>query len=357
MNIFKNKNEKWCYEFICNGHRVRRICGLSRPEAEQAAVIEYQKIKRERFGLAQPHKNIRFEDFSTEFLEVYSKKNKRSWTRDETALNNLKPFFKGRFLTEIGPEMVEKYKAKRINDGVSPATTNREVSILKTMFNKAVEWDRIEINPISKVKKFREPNGRERILSDDEMRRLVEGASGHLKAVLIIALNTGMRRSEILSLKWRDVNFGQQSIYIADSKSGRCRKVPMNGMVIETLREFTRSPEFIFMNGGTEHIKDVKTAFHSACRRAEINGVRFHDLRHTAASKMIEAGADVVSVSKILGHADLRMTLRYCHPTDATMQGAVARVAEIFGKHGKKPAIEAGQAISYKPVTHSVHDN
>jgi len=271
---------------------------------------------------------VPFEKFADEFLELYSKQNKRSWQSDEFSLKNFKLFFKDKRLQDIGPEDVERFKAKRRTE-VSDSTINRELACLKTLFNKAVEWGRLERNPIAKVKKFREPNSQERILTESEAKRLIEASGPELRPVLIIALNTGMRKGEILSLKWKDIDFQKGFIYIGDSKSGRSRNVPVNSQVFETLKGLPQQGEFVFFNSETRgHVQDVKTAFKGACRRAGIKGLRFHDLRHTAASWMVEGGVDLVTVSKILGHASIQMTMRYAHPTPENMRRAVAKLAE-----------------------------
>ena len=170
------------------------------------------------------------------------------------------------------------------------------------------------------------------------MKRLLAEASEDLQPALIIALNTGMRKSEILSLRWKHADFVKGFIHIADSKSGRSRDIPMNGLVFETLHAMDRQREFVFENRETKaRTIDVKTAFKGACRRAEIKGLRFHDLRHTAASRMVEAGIDLVTVSRILGHSSIQMTMRYAHPTPENMRLAVRKLGEFFEKSGKKP--------------------
>jgi len=187
---------------------------------------------------------------------------------------------------------------------------------------------------------------RERILSPEEARRLIECACPSIRPILIVALNTGMRRNEILSLKWADIDFVRGFILILDSKSGRSRKVPMNASAREALGFLPQSsPELVFFNAETKtNIKDLKTAFKSACQRAEIGKVRLHDLRHTAASKMIEAGADLATVSKILGHASIQMTMRYTHPTPENMQRAIERLGEILDQTRQKVDTAAGPA-------------
>jgi integrase len=226
--------------------------------------------------------------------------------------------------------------------------------VIKRQHNRAVEWGKIEFNPILKVKKFREPDGRERILTAEEMRCLIDAAPAHLKPVLVIALNTGMRRNEILSLKWANINPGQRFIFIGDSKSGKSRKVPMNGMVIEAFKQIPRNSEYVFFNPETKGpIKDVKTAFKSACGKAKINGLRLHDLRHTAASRMVEAGIDLVTVSKILGHSSIQMTMRYAHPTPENMQRAVDSLEKCFNP-GENPVNEPRTVEVRVPVTPSI---
>jgi integrase len=268
-------------------------------------------------------------------------------------LNNLKAFFKGDMLRTIGAEKIERYKAKRKAE-VSPASCNRELACLKTLFNKAVEWGRLEASPAVKVKKLKENNTRERILSSAEAGRLIECASPELRPVLIIALNTGMRKSEILGLRWQDVDFVRGFILIGDSKSGKSRKLPMNKTVFEALRGIQRRSDYVFFNPETEtHIKGVTRLFAAALKTAEIRGVRLHDLRHTAATKMVEAGVDLVTVSKILGHSSIQMTMRYAYPTPENMRMAVSRLGEMLDLTRQKVDRPADAGLESRPITPS----
>ncbi len=347
MKISQNRSGKWVIDFTCKGRRITRVIGSSKREAEAAAAAIKTDLIREKYDLVRKRQDVLFETHADEFLELYSKQNKRSWARDEISLGHLKDFFRGKSLAEITPDAIEKYKLERRTAKVSDATINRELACLKTMFSKAIEWDRTKLNPAARIKKFREANVQERILEADEMRRLLEAASPELRPILIVALNTGMRKGEILGLRWRDVDFVKAFILIEDSKSGRARKVPMNALVFDTLRGLKRVGEFVFpgmsSQGQAQPQGDVKTAFKSACRRAGIIGLRFHDLRHTAATKMIEAGVDLVTVSRILGHASIQMTMRYAHPTPENMRRAVEKLADVF-----KPRSQEVEGIPIK---------
>jgi len=128
----------------------------------------------------------------------------------------------------------------------------------------------------------------------------------------------------------------------------------MNASVYETLKALPRtSADYVFFNTETKaHIKDIRAAFLGACRWAEIKGVRLHDLRHTAASKMIEAGADLVTVSKILGHASIQMTMRYAHPTPENMRLAVEKLGEILGSTRQKVDTPSETVIEVHRVSH-----
>jgi len=357
MKIFKNEKGKWCYAFICNGRRERRVVGLSKQECEAVACEARNRIKREGFGIKAAAKNVFFEDFSREYLDVYAKQNKRSWRRDEASLKHLDAFFKGTFLAGITPEMVEKYKTRRRAE-VSPGTVNLELACLKTICRKAVQWGRFEKDPCQGVTKFKGIKNRERILDEGEMRRLLAAAGPQLKPVLLVAMTTGMRKTEILSLKWTNVNLAGHFIFIEDSKSGRSRRVPINPRVVETLRALPRASEYLFPNSDTKgFVRDVKTAFHAACRRAGISGLRFHDLRHTAATAMVRNGIDLVTISKILGHSTIEMTMRYAHPTPEDMQRAVDELGEIFEGGEERSAKESAIGTIPESATRSYFDN
>lgn len=336
MKITQNNKCNWVIDFTCKGRRIRRVIGPSKREAEDAVATIKADIVRERYGFAKVKKVVMFEGFAKDYLNLYAKQNKRSWKRDEVSLSHLIPFFRKRSLLNITPDLIERYKAKR-KEEVSPATVNRELACLKTLFSKAMEWGKVEADPTKRIKLFKENNGKDRILNSEEATSLIAAAVPHLKPILIIALNTGMRRGEILSLKWRNINLVNGYIFIEDSKSGKSRKVPMNSLVLETFRNIKRVHEYVFYNPQTKtHIKDIKTAFKSACRDAGIKGLRLHDLRHTAATGMVEAGVDLVTVSKILGHSTIQMTMRYAHPTPENMQRAVDKLGETFKKYHKK---------------------
>ena len=355
---------RWYIDFCFEGKRIRQIGGYTKEQARNTlAKLRIEKLD-EKLGFKKPvSEDLPFATFADEFLETYCKQNKKSWQNDQQYLEKFKKYFKGDTLRGIGPEKVERYKAERKAE-VTPSTVNRSLACLKTLFNKAVEWGRLDVSPVRNVKKFKEPKGRERILSPEEIRRLIANASDWLRPIIIVALNTGMRRNEILSLRWRNADLVKLYISIEDSKSGKPRTVPMNTAVYEALLALPRESEFVFFNRKSKsHYVDTKSAFHAACENAKsdpndendkgIVGVRFHDLRHTAATKMIEAGVDLVTVSKILGHASIQMTMRYAHPTPENMRKAVERLGEMIDLGHKEVEV----AMVKRPARHATEFN
>lgn len=355
MKIYQNKNGKWVIDFTYKNRRIRRVVGESKRNAEAAMIRIKNDILIEKYGFTKPKKAILFEKFAKDYFELHSRE-KKSCETDGFHIERLKSFFNGKYLSSITPEVVERYKSKRKKE-VSSATVNRELACLKNMFSKAIDWGKAERNPVKRVEFFRENSIKERILADEEIKRLMEAAdcseSEYLKLFLIIALNTGMRRSEILSLKRENVNFTKKFILLEDSKSGKLRKVPMNEIVAGAIKRVDQDTEYIFFNKKTKtRVKNVIKSYITACKRAGIKDVNIHALRHTAATKMInEAGVDVVTAGRILGHSSIKMTLRYCHPSEETMQRAVNKLGEIFEKSRHKVVITENSAEVEKPVS------
>ncbi|MCL5884845.1 MAG: site-specific integrase, partial [Deltaproteobacteria bacterium] len=155
---------------------------------------------------------------------------------------------------------------------------------------------------------------------------LIEKASAHLKPIIVLSLETGMRKEEVLALKWDHLDFSGRSIFVEKSKNGESRNVPMSERLSAVLRKHpvrVGSPYVFAKKKNGKRYLDVKTAFEGACDRAEIVGFRFHDLRHTAASHMAMAGVPLKAIGAILGHKTSAMTDRYAHLSTAHLRDAV----------------------------------
>jgi integrase len=187
------------------------------------------------------------------------------------------------------------------------------------MFTKAVDWDMVEgetLKRIRRVKLLEENNRRLRYLSKEECQALIDACDRHLRPIVVIALNTGMRKSEVLLLKWDNVDLKHGFLLLEMTKNGERREIPINESVREELLSLTRRldvPHVFYDRLTGKPYDDVKRSFKSACRRAGIKDFRFHDLRHTFASHLVMARIDLTTVRELLGHKTLTMTLRYAH--------------------------------------------
>ncbi len=338
--------EVWCINVSHDEGRLRKAIG-SKKDAENILAATIADILRGEHNFKKSQK-IRFEDFAEDYL-IYSKTNKRpnSYIRDKSSFGHLMPHFKGMTLSSIKPKHIEYYKKARLETDIKvrpgkkkpdPGTINRELDSLQAMFTVAEKLDSFEgKNPVKAVQKLPMQEKPMRILKKDEIDRLVRISEGFTRALIIIALNTAMRKNEILNLRWNDVDFAGGFIHIKESKSNKIRKVPMNLVAGNTIKEIKREGEFVFHNPKTgTRIRDFYRSWKTAREDAGIPGLRFHDLRHTAATLMVQGGIDLVTVRDILGHANIRMTVKYAHSTPESRVRAVNVLADMI--EGKEPA-------------------
>ncbi len=314
-------------DYYVDGRRKREKIGPDKRQAKNVLRKRQVQIAENRFFDIKKEPKVLFEDIAKIYLD-YARTNKKSYKSDELHLKQLATFFGGKYLYQINPLMIEEYKKTR-SEKVSKATVNRELATMKHMFNKAIQWKRANKNPVREVKLFREDNRRLRYLEKWEIKALIEACSNHLIPIVITALNTGLRKGNILNLKWGDINFEQEIIFVKESKSGESLEIPMNGLLVKTLKSIKRNPKspYVFCNKEGKPYGAVRTSFSRALRKAGISNFRFHDLRHTFASHLIMAGVDLVTVKELLGHKSIEMTLRYAHLSPHHKRWAVERLA------------------------------
>ena len=314
MGLYK-KDGGWYIDYYVSGKRKREKIGTNKTLAENVLRKRKVEIAENKYLDIRKQEKIKFEDFADTYFEMHCKVNNKSWNKaDRYNIKSLRGFFSGRYLYGITPLLVEKFKMERAKE-VSPATVNRNLECLKSMFTKAMEWGKAKENPVKKVKLFREDNKRLRYLEKEEIASLLARCSKHLKPIVVVALNTGMRKGEILGLKWHDIDFRRNIIYLLNTKSGEKREIPVNEMVKTALIRVRKHPDsaYVFCNKEGRPYGNVRTSFFTAMKKAGIMNFRFHDLRHTFASHLVMAGVDLNTVRELMGHKSLEMTLRYSH--------------------------------------------
>jgi integrase len=243
-------------------------------------------------------------------------------------------------LRRFGTRLIEEYQIRKLTEGKKPATVNRHLATLKHMFRKAADWELIDeetIRRVRRAKQLQENNRRLRYLSVDECRELIEACIPHIRPIVVTALNTGMRKEEILSLEWeKHIDLRHGFILLDVKKNGKRRQIPITPMLRETLQGIVRrvGVPYVFVGREGKRFKDTKsTGFNATLRRAGIKDFRFHDLRHTFASHLVMGGVDLATIKELLGHKDFKMTLRYAHLAPAHKTAALAILDGAFNGH------------------------
>jgi integrase len=213
------------------------------------------------------------------------------------------------------------------------ASVNREMSCLHHLFSKAVEWDMMEKSPFEHKKSLilKENNKRLRFLNDDEISSLLAACSPHLKPIVSCAILTGMRRGEILSLKWDQLRGG--FIYLEKTKTNEARQIPVSDALEAVFKDIRRKEhlrsEYVFTFRQDRIQDNVKKAFASAVKKAGLVDFHFHDLRHTFASQVLLNGGTLHDLRELLGHKSMTMTLRYSHLTQESKRKAVNLLGKL----------------------------
>ena len=246
-------------------------------------------------------------------------------------------------------EFLDRYKSKLLAGKLAEATVNRRICCIKHMFTMAEEWKLIGesiVKGVHKVKMFKETTKRNRFLSREEIERLLDACGTdqqqrHLKPIVIFAVNTGCRKSEILRLKWQDVDMEHGFITLHNTKNKEMRMIPINEPLREMLSGLPRKEgvDYVFFNFKTDdRLLDLKRSYPTAVKKAGLTGgVLFHTLRHTFASHLVMSGVNITTVSRLLGHKDLAMTMRYSHLAPNHLSNAVSALADALRKPAAVP--------------------
>lgn len=341
----RKRGKVWYYDFMIKGIRYREAVPEARNkwQAEQAEAKARLEVFQGKYG--KPTGTHSLSEFARKVYLPWAKDNKRSWRSDVSRVEAIVQYFENKSFREVSPLLIEKFKRDRgLSETVrgykrSPASVNRELECLSRIFNMAIDNGYAETNPCQKVKKLRMDNRRNRYLSPDEESRLLAGLNGrwtYLYPIIVLALNTGMRRGEILGLKWSCVDFQRSIMHVVNTKTEQDREVPINAAVRQALLGLhgLSECEYVFVNPGTgEKRVDIKKGFAAICRESGISNFRFHDLRHTAATRMADAGIDAFTIAEILGHTTMQMTRRYTHALNENKRRAVESLSGYAEKN------------------------
>jgi integrase len=327
----EDRGSWWVSYTDAAGRRQREaVAAQSRPQAVTARAALMLKAERDRVLGVKEASDITTGDLFTRYRR-YQKPRLRPTTfeRLDGILDTLKGSLPER-AKDITRKTIADYVSARSGE-VSAGTVQKEFTVLKHALRLAVDWELLNINPALGAKLPTLPEGRTRYLSPSELKGVLEAAPDWMRAPIALAAFTGMRRGELLTLRWTDVDLEGRRIYLRETKNGSLRVLALNSLAVRILESLPPGlPGDLVLVGVDGQRLSVYTR--RLFERLGITDASFHSLRHTAASWLVMQGVDLYAVGQVLGHRTPRMTQRYAHLSPQYMSGAVGKLDAVFGE-------------------------
>lgn len=330
------RGRMWWLSLSHRGQQIRKSTGTCN---KQLALRIYAKVKHQLeegqwFGDQTPS-TITFAQLLDRYLREHSFVHKRpkTYVRDCGMANHLRPEFGEYHLEEISPSMIVAYKAKRRKEGAAPRTINHEVGLMRHSYNLALkEWGWARENPVTKVSAEPVRTSLERWLREEEEACVVAVSPPWLQDLILFAIHTGLRQSELLHLQWSMIDMNRRTLTLSEQKNGAIDTLPLNQTAMEVLGERAKAHPaqtgyvFATPKGTPRGPRNVLRAFYQACRAAGIAHCRFHDLRHTFATRLVQRGVDLYTVQKLGRWKTLSMVQRYAHHNPDSLRPGIERL-------------------------------
>jgi len=334
------RGSAWVGEYRDRGRIKRKAFGnkriITKTMAREMLKKLEQKVKLGQYDMLENQIPL-IQEFVNDFLKYQREiKQIKSISRTIISCKHFIRILSNRKLSDYSPEDIDIYKDRRLNEGVKLNTIARELIVIRSLFNQASKWKKFfGTNPVSESGIPKVNDIKERILTIEEETRLLNASPDYLKDIINLALNTAMREGEILGLQWDWIDFKENMIQLpqTNTKNKKIRKIPINEKVRKTLLKLklkTGGNKYVFESPviPNKNISYIQRSFKTACRIAKIDNLRFHDLRHTVATRLVESGVPLHAVSKLLGHSTIQITERYSHPESSVVE-AVTKL-EIY---------------------------
>jgi integrase len=357
MAIYQ-RGKSYYYDFVYKCQRYTGCIGpVSRTVAKEEEARKKAEVIEGRLNPAKTRRSPPFDDFAQEYLE-WLRVNRKPLTvkKAHSVLERLTAFFGSKRLNEISAWDMERYKKERKEAGRQPNTVNVELVILKAMLNRAMAWKKLSEHPGKEVKALKGVQGRTRFLSEEEEAAILAVCSPALRYAVEVGLLTGFRRQELVNLRPEDVDLERGTVTVAAcySKNGESRTNPIGERLKAILREALPvrgdAPTVLVTRYGKPWTTEgVTNQFQRASRRAGLERLGPHVLRHTYASWLVMAGVDLRTVQELLGHKDIKQTMRYAHLSPSHKQAAVEALERKFP--AKSPVNSHNTPLTAMPPT------
>lgn len=327
MSLYKRGGVYWSYNWL-DGVRFQQSTGTgNRRQAEAIDTKLREELNRSRFGMVNADPNVTFGELTARFVASASKKPHHLYH-----LKFLLPFFGDVPATRITKPMAEEFRAarRRHNPTIKDATVNRDLSVLRHILYWSVDELLIPVNPLARMKMARERRTRRQVMSVAEELQILGVATKHLRLMITLALDTGMRRGEITSQRWEDIDFAQGVLYVTHSKTpeGESREIPLSARSLALLFPL-RQPSGLVVTYKDHAVRIVKRTWKTALKNAGVRHFRFHDLRHSFNTRLMEAGVLQEVRMTLMGHsAGSRVHATYTHIELPVKREAIRKLEE-----------------------------
>ena len=342
MSIFKRGKKYWVY-IGYNGQRIRKCC----PESSAAGAKAYEALLRQKLARGESldaeaptlNKSISIKEFAVTWMRDYAEaNNKSSSIRSKTSIlkAHIVPYFGKMQIDQISNHEIEKYKALKQREGSANKTINNQLSVLKKMLDMAEDWELLDKVP--RIKPLKVMPSKTDFLTLAECDLLIAKADGVWRDMILFAIKTGLRISELIGLTWADVDFAGEQIAVQHSivkdipqestKSNKIRYVPLIKEAVQVLtrRKTEAGGDYVFSRKNNNDFLKIEYCRRNIQRITKACGMRkigWHLLRHSYASHLSEKGISVIVIKELLGHSDIKTTMRYAHLGSSTMKEAV----------------------------------
>jgi integrase len=352
MGLFK-RNKVWWMSFTYQGQQVRRSTECTDRRLAEAVLAKVKvKIIEGRYFDRLEEQERTFQEMAERYVkERIAGASRHGERRAKGILAHLLPVFGHLVLAQVTPKELSAYKWRRQQDQAAPATIVKELAFMKAAFNVAIrEWEWCRDNPVCRVSMGKVNNARVRYCDDETFAGLYDACQTWLKPIVMLARYTGLRRENVVSLQWEQVDLARGLITLDHTKNGDRLGVPLCDPAMRTLEALKPSRPFasgaVFLRTTGEPVTGdmVTIAFRRVCKEVGVVNFRFHDLRHTFASMLVQRGVDLYRVQRLLGHRDGRMTQRYSHLAPENLREAVQVFKDDYHK------ISTGSVLRPSPL-------
>ena len=322
MSVYKKnpKINKWYCKFQVNKKQYHRLCkgATTKAKAKELEAIYIVEIQKQRSGVSQEKEKpkVKLKELKDNYL-LYSKINRAVYKQDIGRLNIAFQFFDENSLANsIVRKDIEEFKDWLLNRGLSKKTVNMYLGIFRTMYNLAISDELLTKNPFANKVEFKIEPKDPKYLSYKSQETLEKATPDYFKPIITTALNSGLRRGNIIDLQWKNLNFDFRTIEITKNKGNKKIKIPMNDTLYDLFTNMERKSEYVFLNPNTGE-KWNETAFNKLWRKirekAGLDDLKFHGLRHTVCTRLIQNNVPIPIAKEILAHSDIKTTLQYTH--------------------------------------------